>query len=414
MSMQHTVSSSRVVAAAMADLSARLPELATQCANTAAQAVPELADPDLRPTLLASCEANIATMVAMLQAGQPVVRGRVPPDAFALARELVHFGAEPSLILKAYRAGHAWFQDVAVGVLTPRLTDAEELRVVLTPLSRWVFEYIDAVCDQLNDEYEAERRRWLPSAGAIRSAVIRAVLTSTEEDLDRASLSLSYELRRTHVALIAWAADPAHDVHAAIRDVVAGLTASRPLIHEVSPTTAWAWLAAETVPQLSVPAPGLWVAVGAPGAGAEGFRTSHAQALDARRVTELAGWAPQTTTHFAAIELVALNTVDLERARGFVRGQLGELAGAGRATQNLRETVLAVFEEESLTAAAQRLAVHPNTVVYRLRRAAEVLGRPVEQNRLQLQTALHLAKIIGLSQPDESPREGDGAQGVRA
>jgi DNA-binding PucR family transcriptional regulator len=54
---------------------------------------------------------------------------------------------------------------------------------------------------------------------------------------------------------------------------------------------------------------------------------------------------------------------------------------------------LGVFFEEGMSwqRTARRLGVHQNTVMYRVRRAEEILGRPLADRRLELESALRLA-----------------------
>jgi len=402
MSLSYAESSRSTLSSAMSDLGPRVPELVAECVALCATEVPELADRDLESTLVASCEANIVTMISMLQTGEPVASHPVPPGALALARELVHLGAEPDAILRAYRVGHSWFQDLIVESLAQRIEDVDELRAAMRPATHWLFKYIDAVCDQLTAEYEAEQQRWLPSAAALRATVIRSLVSEMHEDPDGASQTLGYELRRSHVAFVAWTDAPELAADVVLAEALTHLAAVRPLVHVASPTTAWAWIPGDEVPELPAPPNGVWVACGAPGSGVRGFSASHREALEARRIVELSCKGSGSVTSFRDVELAAMATVDLPRAREFVKRELGELAAPTIPARRLRETVRAVFEEDSLAAAADRVAVHYNTVVYRLRRAEEILGRPVTQNELRLQIALHLVEVVGFEDGDRS------------
>ena len=49
----------------------------------------------------------------------------------------------------------------------------------------------------------------------------------------------------------------------------------------------------------------------------------------------------------------------------------------------------------SYTAAAQELILHKNTVMYRIRRAEEVRGRPLADGRLEVEVALLVADLLG-------------------
>jgi DNA-binding PucR family transcriptional regulator len=51
----------------------------------------------------------------------------------------------------------------------------------------------------------------------------------------------------------------------------------------------------------------------------------------------------------------------------------------------------------SYKATAERLMVHKNTVQYRIRKAEESLGRPVGENRHNVELALQASHWLGLS-----------------
>jgi DNA-binding PucR family transcriptional regulator len=136
------------------------------------------------------------------------------------------------------------------------------------------------------------------------------------------------------------------------------------------------------------------VAFGRPAEGLAGFRSSHAEALQAARIASLAGGT--AVTSYTKVELVSLLADDLPRARAFVTGQLGALASTAEPSQRLRETVLAFLASGgSATRVAKELYVHQNTVAYRVKRAEEMLGRKVTENPIELTCALKLAAVLG-------------------
>jgi DNA-binding PucR family transcriptional regulator len=136
------------------------------------------------------------------------------------------------------------------------------------------------------------------------------------------------------------------------------------------------------------------VAFGRPAAGIAGFRSSHAEALQAARIASLARDMP--VTGYARVELVSLLAGDLPRARAFVADQLGPLATRAEPAQRLRDTVLAFLSSGgSVKTVAKKLYVHQNTVAYRVKRAEEMLGRKVSERPIELTCALTLADILG-------------------
>ena len=101
-------------------------------------------------------------------------------------------------------------------------------------------------------------------------------------------------------------------------------------------------------------------------------------------------------TSYARVELVSLLASDLPRARAFVADRLGPLASTAEPAERLRDTVLAFLASGgSATRVAKDLYVHQNTVVYRVKKAEEMLGRKVTENPIELVGALTLAAALG-------------------
>jgi len=68
---------------------------------------------------------------------------------------------------------------------------------------------------------------------------------------------------------------------------------------------------------------------------------------------------------------------------------LGPLAESSPEAERLRTTLRVYFAcHESKASASVRLGIHEKTVAYRLRRATELLGGPIERRRVELEAAL--------------------------
>jgi DNA-binding PucR family transcriptional regulator len=64
--------------------------------------------------------------------------------------------------------------------------------------------------------------------------------------------------------------------------------------------------------------------------------------------------------------------------------------------ERLRETAYVFIEAGSnARLAADRLFAHKNTVLYRLRRAETMRGRPLDQRHFELEVALRLVRTLG-------------------
>ncbi len=155
---------------------------------------------------------------------------------------------------------------------------------------------------------------------------------------------------------------------------------------------------------------GVRAAIGTIRHGVAGMADSYDEARVARRVAELRAVRPGTVVGYRAADLTALLTADPVEAVRFATAELGELLADNDGAARLRATVRAYLEENlSQVRAARRLGIHPNTVVYRVKRAEELLGHPVDQRRLQLEVALRLSEMIdGLRAAADGRRRASG------
>jgi DNA-binding PucR family transcriptional regulator len=94
------------------------------------------------------------------------------------------------------------------------------------------------------------------------------------------------------------------------------------------------------------------------------------------------------------VSLEILLMADPERARAFVRAELGPLGADDPLAARLRETVEASHRHVSHTVTAEHLHLHEHTVRNRLQKAAELLGRPLTERRTELQVALRIARLL--------------------
>jgi DNA-binding PucR family transcriptional regulator len=147
---------------------------------------------------------------------------------------------------------------------------------------------------------------------------------------------------------------------------------------------------------LETEAPTLRIALGEPAAGLAGFRASHEEARRARAVTETSGEDPPLVTSYTTVGLTALLAQNVDALRTWVGRTLGELARDDPASARMRETVRIFLETGgSFTDAAARLHLHKNTVHYRVRKAEEVRGRPLRENRVDVEVALMACHHLG-------------------
>ena len=384
-----------------------------------AATVPELAavdDEELLEETRASCEANIDQVLRLLRTGVAVEALVVPIAAAEYVRGLVRRGITLAVLLRSYRVGHGWLWDRWSQALNDRIGDQQELVAAQEKSSAFMFAYIDRISDVLVEKHGTERERMVRGAMQLRAETVRALLAGEAIDEEIAARRLGYELRRHHVALrVSCSASEVRGLERAAGEAAAALGPGEPLVVPcgLASLDVW-WGAYEPVPTDALeryePPAGVRVAFGTLGHGIAGFRRSHAEAVQAARVATLAGDGAQAVTSYGRVELVSLLARDLPRARRFVASQLGPLASTAEPAARLRETVLAfLVAGGSGTRVAKQLYVHQNTVAYRVKRAEELLRRPVSVNPVELTCALTLAAALGPAVLEEDDADDAGS-----
>jgi DNA-binding PucR family transcriptional regulator len=383
-------------------------ELGAEMADLLIESMPEFArspDPDFRQGLVISCQSNVAFLWELLAADAGIDQIAAPPGAIAWAHELVHRGFDLATLLRAYRLGHGLverrFDEVSAELEIP----AELRWRVSAHATRYFFAYVDSVSTQLVRDYEEERARWIRGAAAARTALVTAIIGGEPVDASEATATLRYDVSRRHLCFVVWADTAAHGTAESRASLESGATAlaaalgnAPALTTQIGDRAVWAWThwAAENSDRaaegLSMPG-GHWAALGTPAEGLIGMRLSYGEAHSARRVAELMGARPGSITRYSTAALTAVLTADPGEAVRFAEAQLGALTDPGDGMTRLRATVR-VYLEENLSPArtARRLGIHQNTVVYRVKRAEEILGRELSGSTLELGVALRLAE----------------------
>ena len=101
-------------------------------------------------------------------------------------------------------------------------------------------------------------------------------------------------------------------------------------------------------------------------------------------------------TSFGEVAPLALMSGSIELLQAWVVETLGALAAGDENTARLRDTLRVFLQENgSYKTAAERLMLHKNTVQYRVRKAEEGLGRPIGDDRLNLELALLAGQWLG-------------------
>jgi hypothetical protein len=311
--------------------------------------------------------------------------------------------------------------------LARQIVDHDLLLQAIEHSSQRMFTYVDAVIEEQVRLWEDERERWTGRQAAQRAGAVRRVLTGAAAAAEESARAIGFSLERELVAGVLWEQDRRDvrldpgDGRGAPGSQLQGVEeASRGRLELTAEAiareigiertlivpareTLWLWFATDCELDLDAlercaasnlrTAQGL--ALGLPGSGPEGFRRGHRQALRARRFAEFS-CEDAGVVRFDEIETLCVMSEDPELLAEFVTRKLGALAGEGRNARQLRETVLVWLREGgSASRAAERLCKHKNTVRNRLRRAEELVGRPLGEDRLGLELALTMVQRLG-------------------
>jgi PucR C-terminal helix-turn-helix domain/GGDEF-like domain len=405
----HTVD--REVSAVGAAAGERLFEITHEIWELLTSDIPELRGDDIVEKLLdASIEENVATLLHVFEHGTPPDDIDAPTAAIAYAKRLAQRGVPIIALVRAYRVGHGRFLERCLAELATRSTDAELNSAVSARLVELSFRYIDRVSEQVVSTYQRERDRWLLTQTAVRAARVRALLGDEAVDVDRTESALGYRLRQHHLGVVAWVTGETQGSEGLTRlERLTSLAAralgdrGRPLFVPRDEALAWIWLPlgndAEVTSELLSTAfdcgdSDARVAVGDPAYGLDGFRLTHTQAVRTQDLALAARPGDRLTT-FRGVGAVALLCADVPAARSWVWATLGDLAIDDEPYARLRDTLQLFLRTGSYTATAERMMLHKNSVQYRIRKAEEALGAPIEDRRADLELALRACQYLG-------------------
>lgn len=380
------------------------------------QELPELGgDAEAVAVTFTSTHQNLEVLLARLREARAMDDVVPPAAATAYVRDYARQGVGLPVLLRKYRIG----QEEFVRDLTDRLlvsTTPAELRLeALIEIQRLVHVYIDQISDGIARIYADERARWVRSSEAMRSDMVHAILAGEPVALADAQLRLGHALDGPQLAFVVWSdAEECAALRTALEHAAHELTlragAGDVLALPLGRRLLAGWIggeAARVEPAVMqgyalqvADGSGVRAAIGTAGDGMAGFRSSHAEAMHARRVASLTERRPGTVTAYEGVALAALATENLEHAAAFVARELGPLAQTDDTTVRLAATLRVFLEEgKSPVRTARRLGIHQNTVVYRVKQAAELLGRDPDTRSVETQVALALLRVVGTAAP---------------
>lgn len=348
-----------------------------------ADQVPDLHAARVEDALYVSCRANILVVMNALAAGAAPAQVEISAEALGYARMLVVAGIGLDVVRRAYRVGtydtiQRWSEEVAAEFAAdPHAVPAAAFG------SQFLLTWMDRVLEQVAREFRVEDERLARERTLRRLSDVRLLLSGGTVDQAALESRLGYRLTGSHQAAVLRSARGGVDLLGVARTLYGGAPF---LPVDFDESTLWCW---SPTPAADVATPDVWIGVGRTRPGLDGFRLSHAEAAEALRVAELNPDGAVALIDDVAV--TALCVVDPRRAQEFVAAVLGPLIAPTDAGVRQRETLRAFLEcGMNSRQAGARLALHHNTVRYRVAQMEKLLGRRVADVRLELELALRL------------------------
>jgi hypothetical protein len=381
-------------------LCARRSELVAAIGARVHEAVPDPVrdrDPELVEGLRKTICAAVDYVLETIEHGQ-FLAGGPPPAALAQARRAARSRMALNTMLRRYLAGYATFWDFVLEEVDRIELSGEQRTALLRQASSLQASFFDLLIGSIADEYIQEVERATRSREQRRAELVADLLSGKISDAEE----LGYRLDAVHIGVIA----SGSGAEEALARLAGGLDAQL-LVVSRGEQTLWAWLGSrrdltgEDVERLlgEQVADGVFVALGEPAEGIDGFRVTYRQAHAAWRVAQR---RPQCITRYQEVALVALALEDDAAARSLIDIYLAPLDGQRDRGATLRQTLRAYFTaEQNAASAAATLGISKRAVSYRLSAVEECLGHPVSRRHAELETALKLEEL--LATPPEEP-----------
>lgn len=418
-----TSSTSDTIISVGSTLSARLGELTRDLLMRISSEIEHLGDDDrLLELMAASVRSNVEAITHIFAHSIEIEGLQAPAAALEYSRRLAQHRIPVNSLVRAYRLGQDSFLRWSLHELERQSPAIEDVAPAAQRLVATTSAYIDRVTQQVIEAYEDEHQNWLAARNYPQPSQIRDFLNTNGADASSFERTVGYRLHQWHLGLVLWVDQKSMgegDVLPRIEKMTISLAErsgcrEQPLLVPCDELSAWIWLPfgsdsasamAAALEKMSRYDTSIKVAVGDPGFGSDGFGRTHLEALQVLKYSVTAGRHAPRVASFAHAGPIALMCSDLDATRRWVAKTLGPLAVDDEPHERLRETVRSFLGcSGSYTASATALAMHKNTVQYRLKKAEEELGRPIRENRLDLEIALticHRLRSAVLLPPQE-------------
>lgn len=356
--------------------------------------------------------ANRATLIyfasAMLRSPGAPVPPNLGVETMRMARDLVRRGLDTSA-LEVYRVVQnvAWrrWTEIAFDLTS----DPDELRQLLELPFRSASDFVDDTVAGITAQMQVEYAELTQHKTAQHRKLVELILNGATVDAGQAEQQLGVLFDQPHTAAIIWYDGPDSDANRLDQLVEAfkqAVATKRSVAILASASTRWVWvndmasIDPDQLREVVKNAPDARIALGSTGAGFEGFRRSHREAMVAQR-TLVRLRSRQQIASFADIQMVALLTESAEGADEFIKATLGDFESA---SPTLHKTLLVYINSEcNASRAAKRLYTHRNTLLHRLDAAQRLLPRPLDNNLVEVAAAI-MAVLW------RAPQSGDAAE----
>lgn len=342
----------------------------------------EAADPEYAQGLRAAVSAALEYGLAAVEHGEECAP-QVPVLLLAQARLAARNRVPLDTVLRRYFAGYTLLGDFIVQEAGSMKLGEAGLKRLLRDQAA-TFDHFLAV---VSEEHAREGRVARGSTEERRAERIERLLEGKLVDTS----DLAYEFDGWHLGLVATGADGEQ----VLRNLAAGFDC-RLLLLRREEDLFWAWLCARhhldpaelLRTASSDSATNSAIAIGEPGEGLAGWRTSHRQAAAALPV---AARGPDRIVRYADVALVASSLQDDLLATSLRQLYLTPLDDERDGGAALRETLRTYLAAGgSLSSAATTLGVNRRTISSRLQKVEEKLGRSLYTVLADIEVALRM------------------------
>lgn len=356
-------------------------------------------DPLLSRGLRETVAAWIDRWLLAIEEGRPP-HDPVPSAIFTHIRHAASRGISLTTALHRCIAGHALaWRGVLTEVARLNLPDGTAF-TLLREVSSTMSSMLACVEIEIAEAHSVEIERRLRSRAQHHTEIVRMLLSS--EAVPASELvELRYDLNAWHIAVIAKGVNAEKTVRA-----LAGVLRRELLVVPCDATTVWGWLGGEDrmafsgLDNFRVPED-VFIAVGEPGRGTDGWRTTHHEAQGAFLV---ALGKPHGVTRYLDVALDATFLQDDVLADSLIEKYLSPLDQVPIGGEAARRAVRALFgTEHNVSSAANVLKVHRSSV-HRWRDQIErQLGYPLHEHQAEIELALRIEALRRTRLPSEAP-----------